>query len=210
MIAPSRVMPPASYAVGRGFLVPVFAAQAAFRAVMTALAEPGTVHALDADGAHCEGLSQAMTAIALTLADFETPVWLDIGLNQDAAAYVRFHTGAPLTSDATGAAFAVVTRPRTMPPLSAFAQGTLDYPCTSTTVLIDVETIDTTRGWTLTGPGIEHQRRLAISPLPSTFTEQIITNRAAFPCGVDLVFCAGTRIVALPRSTRVAYTGEAR
>jgi alpha-D-ribose 1-methylphosphonate 5-triphosphate synthase subunit PhnH len=210
MISPSKVMPPASYAAGRGFPVPVFAAQAVFRAVMTALAEPGTVQTIDSGGAQCDGLSSAMTAIALTLADFETPVWLDMALNHDAAAHLRFRTGAPLTSDATGAVFAVVTRPRMMPPLSAFAQGTLDYPCTSTTVLIDVESIDTTRGWTLTGPGIEHQRRLAISSLPATFTEQIITNRAAFPCGVDLIFCAGTRIVALPRSTRVVHTGEAR
>jgi alpha-D-ribose 1-methylphosphonate 5-triphosphate synthase subunit PhnH len=189
--------------IGVGFTQPVFDAQRAFRAVMNALAEPGTEHFIGTNSPNCPGFSIAMTAIALTLADFETRIWIDAAAPPDAAAYLRFHTGAPIVSAHKDAAFAFITRSRDLPTLSTFAQGTLDYPDTSTTIIIDVLSIDTTRGWSMTGPGVVGVRRLAVSPLPELFASDFIANRSTFPCGVDVIFCAGTKIVALPRSTRM-------
>ncbi|MFM9942673.1 MAG: phosphonate C-P lyase system protein PhnH [Hyphomicrobiaceae bacterium] len=201
---------PAPAVPGPGFSAPVLDAQRTFRAVMTALAEPGTVHEIAAGGPQCPELSPAMTAIALTLADYETRLWLQVGPDSEAARYLRFHTGAPIVAAEHDAGFAFVTRPLAMPRLAAFAQGNLDYPDASTTIVIDVERIDTTQGFTLSGPGIAGRRRLGVSPLPTTFAADIAANRAAFPCGVDLIFCAGHRIAALPRSTRVAAADGGR
>jgi alpha-D-ribose 1-methylphosphonate 5-triphosphate synthase subunit PhnH len=201
--AQSQMRLPTAAAISAGFSAPVLDAQRTFRAVMNALAEPGTGHAVDAEGPRCPGFSVAMTAIALTLADFETRLWTDIGAAGDAAAYLRFHTGAPIVVEAKSAAFAFVTRPRDLPRLATFAQGTLEYPDTSATLVVDVESIDTTRGWALSGPGIAGTRRLTVSPVPDTLLPDLAANRAAFPCGIDIIFCAGTRIVALPRSIRV-------
>jgi alpha-D-ribose 1-methylphosphonate 5-triphosphate synthase subunit PhnH len=194
---------PTAAAISTGFATPVLDAQRTFRTVMSALAEPGTEHIVDAGGPHCPGFSLAMTAIALTLADFETRLWTDVDAAGDAAAYLRFHTGAPFVVEAKCAAFAFITRPRDLPRLVTFAQGTLEYPDTSATLVVDVESIDTARGWALSGPGITGMRRLAVSPVPDTLLADLVANRAAFPCGVDIIFCADTRIVALPRSTRV-------
>jgi alpha-D-ribose 1-methylphosphonate 5-triphosphate synthase subunit PhnH len=193
-----------------GFGVPVHDAQRTFRAVMSALSEPGTVHTIDSGTAHCAGLSAAMTAIALTLADYETRVWLGEGAAQQSASFLSFYAGAPIVATPNGAAFAFVTQPLVMPRLTAFARGSLDYPDASTTVIIDVDTINTGSGWALVGPGITGQRRLAISGLPETFGADLDTNRAAFPCGVDIIFCVGTRIAALPRSTRRVRSTEGR
>lgn len=199
---PHQTLPRAA-AISAAFATPVFDAQRTFRTVMNALAEPGTEHVVDAGGPRCPGFSTAMTAIALTVADFETRLWVDPAESREAADYLRFHTGAPIVVDRIDAAFAFVTRPRELGRLATFAQGTLEYPDTSATLVVDVESIDTARGWILSGPGIAGTRRLAVSPLPETLHADLVANRAAFPCGVDLIFCAGTRIVALPRSTRV-------
>ncbi len=194
---------PSAAALDAGFATPVFDAQRTFRAVMNGFAEPGTEHALDAQGPRCPGFSVAMTAIALTLADFETRLWLDAAAPIDAASYLRFHTSAPIVAEPMGAAFAFVTRPRDLVRLATFAQGSLEYPDASATIVLDVEAIDTSRGWSLTGPGIVGTRRLTVPNLPDTFVHDLVTNRALFPCGVDIIFCAGDRIAALPRSTRV-------
>ena len=189
---------------GPGFANAMFDAQVTFRAVMTAMAEPATIQTAKTSVGQCPGFSPAMSALALTLADFETRVWLDSGVKSEAAAYVRFQTGAPIVSAPVEATFAFVTRPREMPRFSSFAQGSLDYPDTSTTVIIEVENLDANSGFRLRGPGIPGERRLLADPLPQTFLADFVANRAAFPCGIDIVLCCGTRIAALPRSTHLA------
>lgn len=179
------------------------AAQHTFRAVMRALAEPGSVHEVTPPAPPCEGLSPAATAIARTLLDFETTVFV---LARDAAriaADLRFHTGVRTVATFREAAFVFIPNAGDLPPLDDFAQGTLDYPDRSTTVVIDVSRITPDVGWRLTGPGIATQKRIAIEPLPSRLLADLASNRARFPLGVDIVFCAGAIMAALPRSTRV-------
>jgi alpha-D-ribose 1-methylphosphonate 5-triphosphate synthase subunit PhnH len=147
-------------AAKRGFANPVLDAQASFRGVLSAVAEPGTVHCVAKPAGCCPGFSAAMTALALTLLDFETRLWLDVGPQSAAAAYLRFQAGAHVVSAPGQAAFAFVTQPAKMLPLSAFAQGTLEFPDTSCTIIMDVRAIETTRGLRLTGPGIPGTRRL--------------------------------------------------
>jgi len=179
-------------------------AQAVFRAVMDAMARPGRIFPLIPGFAPPAPLMPSAAALILTLADFETPVWLDGALAETAAVrdFLRFHTGAKLAAEPETAAFAVIADPQAMPPLAAFAQGTLDYPDRSATLILQMEELSPD-GWHLEGPGIRERAQFGASPLPANFATQAAENRGRFPCGVDLIFAARDAIAALPRSTRL-------
>jgi len=188
-----------------GFADPVHDAQATFRAVMEALARPGLVRPLAPGLQPPAPLTPELAAIALALTDADTPVWLDPALAEApaVAAYLRFHTGAPLTADPARAAFALVRDPARCPPFDRFASGTPAYPDTSTTLVLALDTITEGMGLHLTGPGIRGTARMALAPLPDGFVGQLATNRADFPLGIDLILTAPGRVAGLPRSTTV-------
>ena len=191
-------------AVAAGFAEPVLAAQATFRTVMDAMARPGNVLRL-AGVAGLAPLAPGAAAIALTLLDYETPFWLDARLSAapEVARFISFHTGARPTDDPADAAFAFVAAPAAMPPFSAFAQGSAEYPDRSTTLVLQVTHLAETDGMVLRGPGIAGARRLAASPLPADFLAQFAENRAQFPCGVDILLAANDAVAGLPRSLHV-------
>ncbi len=192
-------------AVAAGFAEPVLAAQATFRIVMDAMARPGTVRQLAGIAAPAP-LSPTAAAIALTMLDYETPFWLDAPLSAapEVASFVSFHTGARLTADPASAAFAFVADPAAAPPLANFAQGSLEYPDRSTTLVLQVGGFAEGPSMVLGGPGIAGARRLAAAPLPTDFLAQLADNRARFPRGVDIVLASTDRIAGLPRSLHVA------
>jgi alpha-D-ribose 1-methylphosphonate 5-triphosphate synthase subunit PhnH len=83
--------------IAAGFSDPVFQSQAAFRALLAALSEPGTLQQVASEIAPPEGLTTATATALLTLADYETPVWLPESLRDGpAGAWLRFHCGAAL------------------------------------------------------------------------------------------------------------------
>ncbi|MBV8393892.1 MAG: phosphonate C-P lyase system protein PhnH, partial [Alphaproteobacteria bacterium] len=84
-----------------------------------------------------------------------------------------------------------------------FAIGTDPYPDRSATLVIEVPDL---RGGPATkwrGPGIDGRASVAIAGLVPDFWREWATNHSLFPCGVDLVFTAGTELCALPRSIAV-------
>jgi alpha-D-ribose 1-methylphosphonate 5-triphosphate synthase subunit PhnH len=194
-----------SAALARGFRDPVFDAGRAFRAVMSAMARPGTVEALGADLDPPGGITAGLAAVALALADHEAPLWLDEELAADPAiaAYLRFHTGAAVVADPRDAAFALVSDPAGCPPFERFAQGTLEYPDRSATLVIAVSTLSGRDGPLLAGPGVESTVRLSVEPLPQDFVGRWRANRGLFPRGLDLLFVHGGSILGLPRSSRI-------
>lgn len=188
-----------------GFTDPVHDAQGTFRAVMDALARPGLPRPLSSGLVPPPPLTPELAAVALALADADTPVWLDAALAAapEVAAYLRFHTGAPLTDDPARAAFALIREPGRCLPLSDFAPGTPAYPDTSTTLVLALDAITEGEGLHLAGPGVRGTVRMAPRPLPANFLAQIAANRADFPLGVDLILTAPGRVAGLPRSTNV-------
>src|SRR5262245_61648051 len=122
------------------FTDPVRDQQAVFRQVMRALACPGEVREISTAAPPPAPLSAGAAAVALTLADFETPLWLDADLaaSTDVADYLRFHTGAPIVRDPRRATFALVSSGRNLPRFDAFALGTLEYPDRSATLIVQV------------------------------------------------------------------------
>ena len=101
-------------AVLPGFVDAVFDAQRTFRAVLTALSEPGRPIHLDIDLPPLD-LAPAAAASLLALADINTTVWLAPNLF-NMRAYLRFHTGAPIVDQSLKSMVSAVT-----PELCAFS-----------------------------------------------------------------------------------------
>jgi alpha-D-ribose 1-methylphosphonate 5-triphosphate synthase subunit PhnH len=182
-----------------GFAEPVLEAQRCFRAVLEAMARPGRVQVVPALPEAPAPLAPAAAAVLLTLADADTPIWLDAG--EAAAAWLRFHAGCPITAHPAEAAFLLAgAKP---PALRDLALGTEEEPHRSATLVLQVAELAEDAGWRLTGPGIEHEHRLLAEGLPASFMAEWAANHALFPRGVDVILCAGDRLAALPRTTRL-------
>lgn len=196
-------------AIEGGFADRVLEAQSVFRAVMDAMARPGKICPIRADARPPRPLSSTAGAVALTLCDNDTPVWLDAALVlPDApAAWLGFHTGAPLVKSPADAHFAFVSRPAEFIAFENFAQGTQEYPDRSATIVLQVESFEAGERLLLEGPGIEKRAQIAPSPMPRHFVEQWRQNRARFPRGIDLVLAGPHAVACLPRTTRIVTEG---
>lgn len=182
----------------------VLDAQSAFRVVMDCMARPGTIGWMEGEARGPKPLGRAQSAIALTLTDQDTPVYLSPGLAKvGAAAWLGFQTGAAVTEIKSEARFAFVEAGAPFPALASFARGSQDYPDRSTTVIVELKKLEGGEELTLTGPGIRD--RIAISPrgLPGLFPALWAENHALYPRGVDLILTSGRACLCLPRSARI-------
>ncbi len=181
-----------------GFADPVGDSQACFRAVLDAMSRPGRVHAVSAPHDPPPGLDRSTAAVLLTLVDAETPLWLDCAAG-GAAAWVRFHCGAPPAA-AGDALFGLALGGFSLAP---FAAGTDDAPERGATVIWQVEALGQGTRFRLSGPGLAAPATLSVAGLPEGFRAEWEANRARFPRGADLILCAGDRLAALPRTVRI-------
>jgi len=195
----------ATQSIDGGFAEPVFNAQVVFRAIMDAMARPGTVHTLPSLAHPPAPLSATAGAVALALCDNDTPVWLDAPLAAAPAVgeWLRFHTAARFAADPAAAAFAFVGEALALPPFEAFNLGTLEYPDRSTTLVITVTSLAKGARLVLSGPGIAGEGIVHVGGLPADIRARLAENRRLFPRGVDLLLVCGSDIMALPRTTRV-------
>jgi alpha-D-ribose 1-methylphosphonate 5-triphosphate synthase subunit PhnH len=193
--------------IGSGFADPVRSAQAAFRAILEATSRPGTVRAVGADLAPPPPLSPAAAAVALTLCDQDTPVWLDAPLraSPEVTSWLRFHCGAKIVDDPQAASFAFAADSKGLPAFDAFNLGSADYPDRSTTIVLRIDSFQAGRELILEGPGIKTRQSLRASPLPGNIVSRLTANRSLFPRGIDLILASTGEIAALPRSVRLAH-----
>jgi len=179
-----------------GFADPARDGARAFRAAMEAMARPGTIATLD-QTAPPAPLSVAAGTLLLVLCDPDTPVWLAGDCDCTAVRdWLAFYTGAPVAAGPGACAFAV-GRWDALAPLDAYPAGTPEYPDRSATLIVERDAL-APGGTVLDGPGIAGQAALPL-PDPAAFR----ANAARFPLGIDTFFTCGTRVAALPRSTRV-------
>jgi alpha-D-ribose 1-methylphosphonate 5-triphosphate synthase subunit PhnH len=185
--------------IAAGFSDPTLNAQATFRCLLEAIAHPGRI--VTAPGGlpvPPAPLLPPAYATALTLLDFETPLWLDPALATSAVIEsLRLQCGCPIAPQAE-ARFALLAGAGA--PLAAFDQGTPEYPDRSATLIWQVESLEAGRGVRLTGPGIRTSTRLHVDGVAADFWAQWATNHAQFPLGVDVVFVTESQLAALPRS----------
>ena len=175
----------------------------AFRAIMQAMARPGRVLELASDLEAPEPLLASTAAIALTLCDFQTPIWLTPDLQKDKVLhYLRFHAGASITAEPDKAHFLFSTVGQIRPAASMLMQGTHEYPDRSATLVIQVSGFST-GAVTLSGPGISSSESFGVAGLDSAFWTEMAENHARFPVGIDVIFAAPGLVAALPRSTEI-------
>ena len=192
-----------------GFADKVKSAQSTFRVVMEAMARPGSVQRVVAAVGAPTPVMRGTAAIALTLFDHDTPIWLDSKMSEtsEVAKWLKFHTSAPVVADSSICSFALIGDAGALPDLSHFALGTNEYPDRSTTLVLQVK--DLTRGevYEMRGPGIDGSAVLQAIIEPKNLFERLAVNGSLFPRGVDVVLVADDAIVAIPRTTRLVGRG---
>jgi alpha-D-ribose 1-methylphosphonate 5-triphosphate synthase subunit PhnH len=189
-----------------GFAEPVFGAQATFRALMDAFANPGLIQSLASPLEAPPALGKELAAVALTLCDHDTQLWLDPALAESDAvmSWLRFHTGAPLTTDPVRTHIALVSTAEALPALERFALGTDEYPDRSTTIALVIDALDGGRDLCLRGPGISDRRHVSPSGLPGDLIAQWVANGDLFPRGIDLLLVSNGAVLGLTRTTRIS------
>jgi alpha-D-ribose 1-methylphosphonate 5-triphosphate synthase subunit PhnH len=192
-----------------GFADKVLSAQSTFRSVMDAMAHPGSVQHAAASVGTPRPMMPGTAAIALTLFDHDTPIWLDAGMSEtsDVARWLKFHSGAPVVGDPSICHFALIADAKALPDLAHFALGTNEYPDRSTTLVMQVESLTEGRMYELRGPGIDGSAMLRATLEPNNLFERLAINETLFPRGIDLLLVSGEQIVAMPRTTRLIGHG---
>jgi alpha-D-ribose 1-methylphosphonate 5-triphosphate synthase subunit PhnH len=182
-----------------GFADPVEQGQATFRAVLDAMARPGTLRQAGEGLTPPAPLDPATAAVLLTLVDHDTALWLDAAMTP-ARDWIAFHCGTGFATAPEHAAFALAL---TLPDLACLLPGTHEQPETAATLILQVGSLTEGTRYRLRGPGLRATSHLSVRGLPADFVALWQSNRAGFPLGVDLVLCAGTTLTALPRSVTV-------
>jgi alpha-D-ribose 1-methylphosphonate 5-triphosphate synthase subunit PhnH len=192
-----------------GFSDKVLSAQSTFRSVMDAMARPGSIQRIVSAAGTPSAMMRGTAAIALTLFDHDTPVWLDgrMSATADVAKWLKFHTSAPVITDSSTASFALVGDPENLPAHDRSAFGSNEYPDRSTTLILQVESLADGPIVGLQGPGIDGSAALRASLQPRDLLERLAINATLFPRGIDVVLVHDDSIVAIPRTTRLVRGG---
>lgn len=204
-----------------GFAHPVDDAQAVFRALLAALSRPGLPVTVFTPPPPLpqSNFSQGLLALALTLCDRDTPLWLDEAADTPQTRHhLRFHCGSPVVAEPAQAAFAFIARPEAMPRLHVFNQGRADFPDRSATLILSAD-LSAPHGlpYELSGPGVRGNalgrwQAFRAAGLPDWFVEDWAANQSAYPLGVDVALVetgAGDcgepqiRLLGLPRTARL-------
>ena len=192
-----------------GFADKVLSAQSTFRSVMEAMARPGTVQRVAATVGAPAGMMRGTAAIALTLFDHDTPIWLDpmMSKTSEVARWIKFHTSAPVVADSSISHFALIGDASALPDLGWFSFGSNEYPDRSTTLILQVESLHQGPAFELRGAGIDGAAILQAKVRPADLFERLAVNAALFPRGIDVVLVDDDAIAAIPRTTRLAAHG---
>ena len=152
--------------------------------------------------------SKAQGAIALTLCDHDTAVWLSPRLAASAVkGWMAFHTGRRCRAINGAARFVFFDQADAVPDFCGFAAGSQDYPDRSATLVLELPSLAGGQELVARGPGIKGERTIAPQGFRATFCRRWATNRAIFPTRHRSHFDCGTDIMCLPRSVQLQAEG---
>jgi alpha-D-ribose 1-methylphosphonate 5-triphosphate synthase subunit PhnH len=190
-----------------GFNSYTLASQTVFRLALSALSRP--THSFPADFGALFGARPPMpallAALALTLADGLTPVWLSPSL-REASGWLAFHRSAPMAGTPAQASLVLAASPGEMPPLGELRQGTSRFPDRSATVILGGVLEEASQGIPViaSGPGLREDKVFEGHGLGQGFMDDWAINRAAFPLGVDVFLAGPAQLAGLPRSVSLS------
>lgn len=175
--------------------------QQVFRAVLEALARPGTPMTL----AHrpLEVLPAAVVPV-FALADLTTAVCVLEDAGDPWGAAVTTATSAP-TWPAEMARLVAAVRPVSEDEVRGFARGSAAAPEDAALVALGVRDVHGgPRQWTLSGPGVRGTASIAPQGLPAGFVTARAEAVDAYPAGIDVLLVTDDgRVVGLPRTTAI-------
>ncbi|NEW70881.1 phosphonate C-P lyase system protein PhnH [Streptomyces rhizosphaericus] len=183
-------------------------AQGVFRAVLDALARPGTVTRFPPD---VIGVVPSALLPVLALADLGTGVHV---LEEDGSRrwsdVVRVATNAPAVP-LEKARLAAAVRPVAAEEIPRLARGTADAPEDGAVLCLPVTALEGgPSAWRLSGPGVPGERDIAPQGVPEGFVVARAEAVGGFPAGVDLLLATPDgRVMGLPRSTTVTIVAGA-
>lgn len=171
---------------------------AAFEALMWALARPGTV----------QTVAGGIESLIRALIDRECRVMTD-----DAAlAATLAATGATEVAAGTADHAFCLSPAAALSALAALPAGSALYPDAGATLVLAAQIAPGAEGagpaagpvqhLRLSGPGLEHPLSIEVAGLPEGFVA-LRNTRCAYPEGVEIVLVDGERLMAWPRSSRV-------
>ena len=175
--------------------------QQVFRAVLEALARPGTAMTLPA------GPLRTLAPVVVpvfALADIGTGVCVLEHAGDRWADIVTTATSAPLWP-AELARLVAAVRPVTEAEVRDFARGTAAAPGTAALVSLAVPDVHGgPRGWRMSGPGIRGETTLSPLGLAPGFVGARADAVAGYPAGIDvLLVTRDGRVVGVPRTTTI-------
>lgn len=188
--------------VADGFSAPAQDAQTSYRAILRAMTRPGLPVVLD-EHAGLDGVNSAAASVLLTLLDFDTLLYLDAPYRGGPIPnWVRFHTNSQITENLSEADFALLAAAPGADVLSRARQGDPKYPDRSATFILQVPSLTGGEAKSLEGPGIDGSVSIAVDGLDADFWHGWQLNTRRFPLGVDVLICAGSQVMGLPRTSR--------
>lgn len=178
-----------------------------FRTILSSLATPATPKEVEGLPDAPAPLLATAAAVILSLADYQTPVWLSPSLNTESVRkFIRFHTGAPVTSDSRSASFAILEQTEVLEHINQFSVGSDEYPDRSTTLIIQADGAFASHQVEASGPGLSQTVSFGLAGTNKMFWERLQMNAALFPLGLDFLFATPRAVAGLPRSTKLALT----
>lgn len=171
--------------------------QRVFRELVEAFSRPGDI----SDMGSCAAGATAQRAVLAALMDGEMTL-ADPHGQIDAADWPLLQA----TPGVTESARYIVADGRRAPDFQPVL-GSLESPEFGATVLVEIDHVgEGALSLELSGPGVDGRRTLCLAGLHPAWLARRADWVGGFPLGVDLLLCDATRIVALPRTTRMAIT----
>ncbi|MFI8479456.1 phosphonate C-P lyase system protein PhnH [Pseudomonas sp. NPDC078700] len=191
------------------FNAPVLKRPASFLALaQQAMASPGQIQCLGWEYVQSP-LDEATFTLCLALLDMSSQLWLGPSIDTPGVrAALALHCGCSIVERRQAARFALLG-PVELDDLADFDNGTGGHPSHACTLIVQLDNLCAGPQLRWRGPGVKQAcsnglidvRRVSL-PLTQTFWQQR-SGRNNFPQGLDMFFCAGQQLLALPRSTHV-------
>ena len=176
--------------------------QRTFRALLDAMARPGTIRVLPASPG-AEGPWATVLTVMQSLLDHEVTFCVEAD-DRSVHEQILRRTGARSAS-LDQADFVVTDAAHAAATITAAREGDLEAPERSATVIVRADHVG--EGATqavLSGPGIASVVPLALDGVTAEALRALVERNAAFPNGIDTVFVdTEGRVTCLPRSTRI-------
>jgi alpha-D-ribose 1-methylphosphonate 5-triphosphate synthase subunit PhnH len=195
----------------------IFDAQEHYRLLLDSMARPGKINVLPRlELTTPQGIHATGALVGFALLNSDVSFYVDGPSAEDVSLYLLVNTSAR-PAEAEEADYVYLDGTAAAEILYRLKTGTLPYPENSATVIAAVGAMggegeageaagETGLVLTLSGPGVDGERRLSVTGLDVALLEALVTINAEFPLGIDLVLTDPTgRIACIPRSSRVRW-----